>query len=331
MWSLAGLATGFVRDEQELLWCRMALGFFEAGHWPCAIRTTRALLDPRERSLGNSVLQSGTSIGAIITPLIMTGLMTSELGSWRVAFQTVGATGFVWLILWFTLVRKSDLPAPVRVRDNPDKNAEQSLWSILFSRRMMVIFVVIAGINTTWQILRAWLPKILQEGRGYTESETLYFTSAWYLATDVGCLGAGALAVWLGRGKLSVHAARVIVFAGCGALCASCAITPWLDKGWILLAVLLLAGAGALGVFPLYHAFTQDLSGRHQGKITGIAGVVAWVLPAQAQKFFGVLADRTHSFDQGLMLAAFLPLIAVLPLWLFWENKSDRTITPHQP
>ena len=331
MWSLAGLATGFVRDEQELLWCRMALGFFEAGHWPCAIRTTRALLDPRERSLGNSVLQSGTSIGAIITPLIMTGLMTSELGSWRVAFQTVGATGFVWLILWFTLVRKSDLPAPVRVRDNPDKNAEQSLWSILFSRRMMVIFVVIAGINTTWQILRAWLPKILQEGRGYTESETLYFTSAWYLATDVGCLGAGALAVWLGRGRLSVHAARVIVFAGCGALCASCAITPWLDKGWVLLAVLLLAGAGALGVFPLYHAFTQDLSGRHQGKITGIAGVVAWVLPAQAQKFFGVLADRTHSFDQGLMLAAFLPFIAVLPLWWFWENKSDRTLTSHQP
>ncbi len=330
MWSLAGLATGFVRDEQELLWCRMALGFFEAGHWPCAIRTTRALLDPRERSLGNSVLQSGTSIGAIITPLIMTGLMTSELGSWRVAFQTVGATGFVWLILWFTLVRKSDLPAPVRVRDNPDKNAEQSLWSILFSRRMMVIFVVIAGINTTWQILRAWLPKILQEGRGYTESETLYFTSAWYLATDVGCLGAGALAVWLGRGRLSVHAARVIVFAGCGALCASCAITPWLDKGWVLLAVLLLAGAGALGVFPLYHAFTQDLSGRHQGKITGIAGVVAWVLPAQAQKFFGVLADRTHSFDQGLMLAAFLPFIAVLPLWWFWENKSDRTLTSHQ-
>ncbi len=330
MWSLAGLATGFVRDEQELLWCRMALGFFEAGHWPCAIRTTRALLDPRERSLGNSVLQSGTSIGAIITPLIMTGLMTSELGSWRVAFQTVGATGFVWLILWFTLVRKSDLPAPVRVRDNPDKNAEQSLWSILFSRRMMVNFVVIAGINTTWQILRAWLPKILQEGRGYTESETLYFTSAWYLATDVGCLGAGALAVWLGRGRLSVHAARVIVFAGCGALCASCAITPWLDKGWVLLAVLLLAGAGALGVFPLYHAFTQDLSGRHQGKITGIAGVVAWVLPAQAQKFFGVLADRTHSFDQGLMLAAFLPFIAVLPLWWFWENKSDRTLTSHQ-
>src|SRR5678815_3696867 len=42
LWSLAGLATGFVRNEQELLWCRILLGFFEAGHWPCGIRTTRA-------------------------------------------------------------------------------------------------------------------------------------------------------------------------------------------------------------------------------------------------------------------------------------------------
>jgi len=325
MWSLAGLATGFVHNEQELLWCRMALGFFEAGHWPCGIRTTRALLDARERSFGNSVLQSGTSVGAIITPLIMSGLMTAELGSWRTAFQVVGITGFGWLVLWFALVRKADLPAPVRLNETSNASSDASLWSLIFSRRMLIIFVVIAGINTTWQILRAWLPKILQEGRGYTEAETLWFTSAWYLATDVGCLGAGALAVWLGRRKLSVHAARVIVFAGCGALCASCALTPVLDHGWVLLTVFMLAGAGALGVFPLYHAFTQDLSSRHQGKITGIAGVVAWVLPAQAQQFFGRLADRTHSFDQGLILASCLPLIAVLPLWLFWENKSDRS------
>ena len=319
MWSLAGLATGFVHNEQELLLCRMLLGFFEAGHWPCGVRTTRTLLETSERSLGNGVLQSGTSIGAIITPLVMRGLMTAELGSWRLTFQVVGLAGLGWLVLWLTLVRGTDLPAPIR---RPQGQADgESLWRILLSRRMLVIFVVIAGINTTWQILRAWLPKILQEGRGYAEGEALYFTSAWYAATDVGCLGAGALAVWLARRWLSVHQARLAVFAGCAVLCALCAVTPWLDKGWLLLVVLVLAGAGALGVFPLYHAFTQDLSHRHQGKITGFAGVVGWLIPAQAQTFFGWLADRTGSFNSGLLLAAFLPLLAALLIWLAWEGK----------
>jgi len=40
----------------------------------------------------------------------MSGLMTSELGSWRVAFRFVGAAGFFWLILWFALVRASGSP-----------------------------------------------------------------------------------------------------------------------------------------------------------------------------------------------------------------------------
>lgn len=324
MWSIAGLAAGSVHDEGGLLWCRALLGFFEAGHWPCGVRATRALLDARERSLGNSVLQSGTSVGAVLTPLIMGSLMTEELGSWRLAFRVVGAAGLAWLVLWFGLVRQSDLPAPARDPAVAWHARDPGFWRLVVSRRMLVIFFVIASINTTWQILRAWLPKILQEGLGYSETQALRFTSAWYVATDVGCLGAGALAVWLGRRRLSVHAARLVVFAGCGALCASCALTPLLDKGWMLLAVLLLAGAGALGVFPIYHAFTQDVSAAHQGKITGIAGVVAWVIPAQAQLFFGTLADRTGSFNLGLVLASFFPLLAVLPLWWCWNEKVPR-------
>src|SRR4029079_13098359 len=122
----AGLATGFVRNEQELLWCRMLLGFFAAGNWPCGIRTTRALLDARERSLGNGVLQSGTSVGAIIMPLIMRGLMTQDLGSWRIAFQVVAAAGLFWLVLWFLLLRKADLPPP---REQPSTVADNvGIW-----------------------------------------------------------------------------------------------------------------------------------------------------------------------------------------------------------
>ena len=78
LWSMMGFLTGFVETYAGLLLCRLFLGLFEAGHWPCALKTTQRLLPPHRRTLGNSVLQSGTAIGAIITPLIMKMMLTPE-------------------------------------------------------------------------------------------------------------------------------------------------------------------------------------------------------------------------------------------------------------
>jgi len=322
-WSLAGFVTGFVKSYEQLLLCRILLGFFEAGHWPCAIRTTRLLLDERQRSMGNGLLQSGASFGAVVTPLIMRLLMTEDVASWRIPFLVVGAVGILWVAPWFILLRGVDFH-PGRKARRESQSVDDSFLTVLLSRQMLIVFIVIACINTTWQILRAWLPKFLQEGRGYTEAQALYFNSAWFAATDVGCLAAGALAVFLARRYFSVHSARIVVFAGCGALCALTALIPWLGAGWPLLLVLALAGAGALGFFPIYHAFTQDISSAHQGKITGMAGVAAWLVPAQIQKLFGWLADRTGSFDVGLAVAGLLPLLAIPALWLFWRDSTSK-------
>jgi len=330
LWSVAGFATGFVKGYDELLMCRIALGFFEAGHWPCGIRTTRMLLDPRERSLGNGVLQSGASLGAIITPLIMQQLMTSDLRTWRYPFLVTGVIGLLWIVPWLLLLKPGDLQRANTLDASGTQGRTTPFHTVLFSRRMLIVFFVIACINTTWQIMRAWLPKFLQEGRGYSETQALYFNSGWFAATDIGCLGAGALAVWLARRHLSVHTARIVVFAACAALCATCVVVPLLGKGWLLLVVLALIGAGALGVFPIYHAFTQDISAEHQGKITGLAGVVTWLVAGQMQNLFGRLADRTRSFDTGLMMAGLLPVLAVVPLWLFWNRGRPGTISEKQ-
>ena len=70
-WSLMGMITGWSHGYAQLLVCRALLGFFEAAHWPCALKTTFVLLTEKDRTMGNSMLQSGASIGAIITPQIM--------------------------------------------------------------------------------------------------------------------------------------------------------------------------------------------------------------------------------------------------------------------
>lgn len=316
LWSVTGFATGWVGSYEGLAVCRVLLGFFEAGHWPCAVKTTQRLLDPADRSLGNSVLQSGTSIGAIITPLVMRAIMTEEIGTWRLAFQVVGAAGMLWVVAWFLMVKPGDLnPLPPRA-------GGASIWSVLSSRRMIAILAIIACINTGWQLLRAWLPKFLQEGRGYSEATALYFNSAFFVATDVGCLGAGALAWWLCRRGFTVHGSRLLVFLVCAVLSGLTLVAAFLPQGWALLATLLVVGAGALGVFPIYHALTQDLSPDHQGKVSGAGGVAAFAL-SPAHAVFGGMVDRSGSFDLGIAAAGCLPLVAFVVLWAMWNRGGE--------
>jgi ACS family hexuronate transporter-like MFS transporter len=317
LWSLTAFVTGLVESYSGLLVCRTLLGFFEAGHWPCAIKTTQRLLGPQDRALGNGLLQSGASIGAIVTPLLMQALLTPAPGSWRFAFQVIAAVGLVWIPLWLWTVRRGDLPVVMA-----DSAAPGSPWKDLLTRRMAVILVVIACINTCWQTLRAWLPKFLIEGRGYTETEALYFNSLYFVATDVGCIGAGALVLWLARRQINLHSARMAVFFACALLAATTLLIPALPKGWLLLSVLLLVAAGSLGVFPVYHALTQEISAHHQGKVTGVAGIAAWAFPPPLQKLFGRVIDETGSFDWGFALAGCFPLLAFVALWLFWGRES---------
>jgi ACS family hexuronate transporter-like MFS transporter len=329
LWSGAGFATGLVSDYKGLLICRTALGFLEAGHWPCAVKVTQRLLEPKDRSMGNSLLQSGTSIGAIATPLIMQLILTPVVGSWRPAFQIVGAAGVLWVGLWFMLVRKGELDKSFVAADLKAMETSKgpSFLSLLFSRRLLVVFVVIALINTGFQLIRAWLPKFLQQGRGYGESEMLWFNAFFYIATDVGCIGAGALTLWLHSKKgFSVNNARKFGFIICAVLSALTLFLPLVPRGPVLLFLLLLVGAGALGVFPIYHAFTQDISREHQAKVTGAAGVAGWML-APAQKYYGRLIDKTGSFDLGFALAGCMPLIAFIFITAFWELRKNRVQT----
>src|ERR1043166_2370104 len=324
-WSMVGFATGLVRNYDQLLWCRFFLGLFEAAHWPCALKTTQKLLAPEQRTMGNSVLQSGASIGAIVTPLLMAAMLRGESGSWRFSFQMIGAVGIVWIFFWFALVRKDDLNLnPASAAADASGARSDRFRKIIFCRQFLALLIMVALINTSWQLLRAWLPKFMQEGRGYAEAQALQFNALYYVATDVGCIGAGALTLWFHRRGLSVHRSRAPVYLCCALLTAATALLSFLPQGPALLAVLLLVGMGALGVFPCYYAWSQELSTQHQGKVTGITGVAAWIFSAPAHKLFGRLIDRTGSFDLGLAIAGLLPLMAFIALILLW-NGSTRT------
>jgi ACS family hexuronate transporter-like MFS transporter len=318
-WSAMGFATGLTNGYVALLVCRGLLGFFEAGHWPCALRTTQAALSANDRLMGNSVLQSGASLGAVFAPLMIRGIVGGNMaaGAWRPPFLIVGATGVAWVIAWFAVVRRGDLKT---VDCGGDAATKPAAWWRDFAgnRRFWALVIMVVCINSVWQLIRAWLPKFLQQGRGYDEATALYFNSAYYVATDVGCLLAGALGLWLARRGFRADRARLLVFGLCSMLAALTTVAAALPRGWLLLGVLLVIGAGTLGLFPCYYSFTQEMSPQHVGKATGLLATLAWLASAPLQKFFGRLVDRTGSFDLGLAIIGWAPLVALVAMLLLW-------------
>lgn len=328
LWSLVGMATGLVRDYHELLACRVALGFFEAGHWPCALITTQALISSEHRTFSNSILQSGASVGAILTPIVIRLMVTgqTEAGAWRPPFLVIGALGFVWAIVWWFSI-------PGRAfRERPgDESAgtTKPSWLRLFvDRRFWALAIMVVCINIPWQLVRAWLPLFLQQGRDYSEAFALGFNSAYFIATDIGCIAAGAAALWLVRRGWTPHRSRLLVYSFCSALVCLTVVASLLPQGWALLAVLLVVGAASLGLFPCYYSFTQALNESHIGKATGLLATIGWVASAPVQKLYGRLVDQTGSYDFGLAVVGLAPLIAAVAMLFLWPGPKAAPESP---
>jgi MFS transporter, ACS family, hexuronate transporter len=334
-WSAMGIITGFARTYEDLFYCRMFLGFFEAGHWPCAMQTIRRSLADEDRGLGNSVLQSGASIGAIVTPIIISlmiprtsdGTLSTEPGLWRLPFVVFGGIGFVWAGMWLATVRRRDLDKAPEPEGTAPIGVLADLGGLMRTGRFWTLFLVVIAINTSWQIFRGWLPKLLQEGRGYAEETALWYTSAYYIATDVGCIAAGLATKWLASSGVSVFNSRRIAYTASALCCASIVVLPWTPNGTPLLILWLIAGAGALGVFPCYYSFVQGLSERHPAKIFGILSFSAWLATSPLQKIFGGWIDSmikegvAQPFDRMMVAVGILPLAAAIPLWLLWRES----------
>jgi MFS transporter, ACS family, hexuronate transporter len=383
-WSLAGFATGLVESFAQLLLCRFWLGLFEGSNWACALRTTQRILPPAQRAMGNSILQSGAAVGAIITPLLVLWLVT-EGDTWRRVFLVVGGVGVTWVVLWMPSVRSSDLalPAPppgptllpivawvlllsavdlvlhlrggrlelaglaVDLPNVPEAVprlplASKFLVTLLgvagvfvwlrsatrddtalpratFFRRYWVLVVYVVSINATWHFLRAWLPPFLQEEHGYSIDASSRFFTLYYIATDLGALSAGFCTLLLIRRRWTVFGSRTLVFLGYALLALLSALVPFLENDAEREAVLLVVGFGSLGVFPMYYAFSQELTTRHQGKVTGCLGCTTWLVMALLHELVGDRVKETHNYAEGLALAGLAPLIGLTALVFFWR------------
>jgi ACS family hexuronate transporter-like MFS transporter len=330
-WSLAGLLTPGTGQEWltrhlegpgdepgtgAFLWlllCRVALGLFEAGHWPCALITARQILDAKDRPLGNGLLQSGASLGAILVPFYVMAVRKLG-GGWEVIFWTVGAAGLLWVPLWLALVRRGDLDGPPPPA--ADGQAGLSGWPLV--SRVVVLAVTVSTLALSWQFLRAWLPKFLKESQGYSADATDTAVAGYYIAADVGCILSGFVVKALVRRRWGVHAARLVGFALFTLLTAHAALVPVAGPG-LTVPLLMLAGAGILGLHPYYYALAQELPPKQFGLMSGALAAGAWVVVGFMQGGIGAHIEETKSYDLGLVIAGLAPVAALVTLVALWR------------
>lgn len=344
-WSAAGVLTGFASGFWMLLCCRFALGLFEAGNWPCGMRTTRAVLRREERSLGNSLFQSGTALGAVIAPLLilmllrsadpgepqrnaimaMTGgtyaaVIDAPTDTWKYPFRIIGSLGVIWIVLWFLTIPRAMLrPAEESIADA----GIVKFRDVLRDSRFWVLFAATISINITWHGYRTWLPLYLQAQRGFNEREMSQFTTLYYIVADIGSWTIGGVTLILCRRGMAVHRSRELAYGLCSLLTTVTVAVPFLPDGWPLQTALLMIAFGAMGLFPTYFALSQELSAAHQGKVSGSLGMCAHGALAMIYPFEGWLNDFTKSYEIVLGGIGLAPLVAFgLMLW-FWPPSYE--------
>jgi len=88
VWSLSAMAHGQISSLRGFFAVRFSLGLSEAGNFPACIKTVAEWFPRKERALATGIFNSGTNVGAMITPLIVPWIATTW--GWRQAFYMTG-------------------------------------------------------------------------------------------------------------------------------------------------------------------------------------------------------------------------------------------------
>jgi ACS family hexuronate transporter-like MFS transporter len=311
-WTAASVAHAFAGGFWSFGAARAALGFGEGATFPGGLRAVVQTLPAEQRGRGLAVAYSGGSLGALITPLVVTPIFL--WWGWRGAFWFTGLIGAGWLVVWSMVSRRPD----IRKRRLPeDAGAERphlsdpQIWAfmsayalgalplgfVLYSASLYLAHPLERSQEFIGKVL--WIPPL-----GW---EVGYFVWGWILDRA------------LRRGSPRIASLGRMLTA-CVLLNVIFATVPWLTNIWIVLGVMFLAMFVAAGFVVVSVAYaTHVYSPDHAGLIAGV-GAGSWsLMVAVAMPYFGRLFDL-HRYPEAFRIAAAVPVLG----YLGWRLLSSR-------
>ncbi len=246
--SLCSAASGLAQTFLTLLGTRLLMGISEGPILPISQALLASASSPTRRGLNMGVMQNFGSqfIGNFVAPLLLVALANAY--GWRTAFFIAGVPGLITAFLVARYVRE---PAPELAHMLEPSGAAVSQGVVrhsdMFRHKNMWLCILISCVMIAWMVL-AWvfLPLYFVTVRKFSASAMSVLMSLLGLSATV----CSILVPWL-----SDRFGRKPIMIG---FCLLGALTPaaslWYDGPFSILAVLVLIGWAASGVFPLFMA-----------------------------------------------------------------------------
>ena len=322
IWSIASGSHGLILGFVSLCIARGVLGFGEGATFPASLKTVTETLPVSKRSFGLGVAYSGGSLGAALTPLLITPIAIRY--GWRYAFALTALFGLAWIILWLFLRASGWYTTSAAIQPEKESVNSQPSSQPRWSRNL---FAVICAYGLGAAPLAFGL-----------YAAPLYLTRVLHLSqTTLGHLlwlpPAGWEAGYLFFGHIADRRRRrqperrpgplFVLFSIAGfliTLAPAAARSPYPVAATMLLFFLQMFIAGGFVVFSLSDGMAT-LPVQHSAFLAGIC-ISAWALAT------GILMPILgHFFDQGrytftFWIVAFLPPLGTL-LWKILSKKSS--------
>ena len=303
IWSVAGLLTGLAPTFAILRGFRFLLGIGEAFNWPCALHVTNRIIPADRRAFANGIFNSGVAAGAILAPLLVTGL-TIRYG-WRASFVVTGLLGLVWIVAWFTIA------GPLRAEMAPSR-AGTAMVALAKRREFWLLAVSAIIVNSVSYFLADWIPLYLKTERGFSFASGNMISVLVYAGLDVGNLTVGWLA-----GRTSLRAVLLM----CCFLMTTAAGVGFVPNNYAAVALMLFTALGVAGFLVIYLTLVQGLDSLRVGMAAGMLGGLGNLAYGLVSPMIGKLADAELS-SLTFVCIALLPWLALAAIWTVVPSKE---------
>lgn len=295
LWTFASVCHAFVATAVGFAAARALLGFGEGATFPGGLRTAVQTLRPGQRARGTALAYSGGSIGAIVTPLLVTPIALRW--TWRGAFFVTGLFGAVWLTLW--ALTSSDGRLRRRARRSPLPRPRLDDASVL----RFIAAYAFGGLPLGFILYSA--PIHLGRALGFDQARLGHVLWIPPLGWEVGYLFWGWVVDRASRRNAGLTFGPL--FAILSILALPLAWAGFSRSGAIVLVLMFLAMFASAGFVIVSLAEVTRGRGSHGAYLAGL-GAGAWsALMAIAMPAFGHLFDHGE-FGSAYALAALSPI-----------------------